>query len=140
MRSELDIANDWHSLPDAASAPHTCHADDDLRTQGRALRHAIPEVYRGFARLHDAAVAPGALDPRTKELVALAVSVAEQCDGCIAAHAEGVAREGATEAEVAEALGVVVMMRGGPAISCAPRAYAAFRDARERHDGDTAPR
>jgi AhpD family alkylhydroperoxidase len=136
MRSAMDIANDWHAPSD--EPPRVRHADEDLRAQGRALRHAIPGVYGGFAGLRKAALAPGALDGRTKELIALALSVAEQCDGCIAAHADGAARQGASEEEVAEALGVTVMMGGGPATSSAPRAYAAFRDARARREARAA--
>lgn len=135
MRSAMDIANDWHTPSDEPLSVR--HADEDLRAQGRALRRAIPEVYRGFAGLRDAALAPGALDARTKELIALALSVAESCDGCIAAHADGAARQGASEEEVAEALGVTVMMGGGPAISTAPRAFAAFRDAQSRRRAAT---
>ena len=60
---------------------------DNLSGPARELRRAIPDVYAGFGRLHDAALADGALSTRTKELIALALSVAEGCDGCIAAHA-----------------------------------------------------
>lgn len=100
----------------------------ELAPLGRDLRRAIPEVYAGFAQLHDAALAPGELDTKTKELIALAISVSKQCDGCIASHSRGAARAGATEAEVAEMLGVVMLMNGGPATVYGPRALAAFRE------------
>ena len=99
---------------------------DELRPLHRELRHAVPDVYRGFAELHRAALAPGALDVKTKELIALAISVIESCDGCIASHAEGAARASATRAEVAEAIGVTFLMNGGPATIYGPRALAAF--------------
>jgi alkylhydroperoxidase/carboxymuconolactone decarboxylase family protein YurZ len=54
--------------------------------------------------------------------------VSQQCDGCIAAHARGAARRGATEAEVAETIGVAILMNGGPATVYGPRAFAAFKD------------
>jgi len=73
-------------------------------------------------------MAPGALDAKTKELLALALSVSQRCDGCIAAHARGAAEKGATTQEVAETLGVVLLMNGGPATSYAPRAFAAFNE------------
>ena len=101
---------------------------DELREPGRALRRAIPEVYDGYRRMHAAAYAAGALDEKTKELIALAIAVSEECDGCIASHARGAARTGATEAEVAEALGVAIAMNGGPATVYGPRAFAAFRE------------
>ena len=60
---------------------------DELRVPTRELRHAIPQVYAGYKELHDSALAPGVLDARTKELIALAIAVSKECDGCIAAHA-----------------------------------------------------
>ena len=92
----------------------------------REVRHEIPGVYAGFASLHEAALAPGALDVKTKELIAFAIGIVEGCDGCIAAHARGAVRAGATRQEAAEAIGVAVLMRGGPATVHGPRAYAAF--------------
>jgi AhpD family alkylhydroperoxidase len=101
---------------------------DELRAPSRRLRTAIPAVYQGFARLHDAALAAGALDAKTKELIALAIAVSKECDGCIAAHARGAARAGATAQEAAEAIGVAILMNGGPATVYGPRAYAAFQE------------
>lgn len=92
----------------------------------RELRHAIPEVYRGFGELHHAAFADGALDTKTKELIALAIGVVEGCDGCIASHAQAAAFAGATRQEAAEAIGVTFLMKGGPATIYGPRAYDAF--------------
>lgn len=94
----------------------------------RDLRQAIPDVYAAFAQLHKVALAPGVLDAKTKELIALGISVSKQCDGCIASHARGAARAGATEEEVAEMLGVAILMNGGTATVYGPRALAAFRD------------
>jgi len=101
---------------------------DELRPLHRELRHAVPDVYEGFAELHRAAFAPGALDVKTKELIALAIGVIERCDGCIASHAEAAARSGATRAEVAEAIGVTFLMNGGPATIYGPRAFAVFEE------------
>lgn len=99
---------------------------DELRPQARELRRMIPEVYQGFAALHGAALAEGVLDAKTKELIALAISVNTQCDGCISSHAKGAAQFGATKEEVAEALGVTLLMGGGPSSIYAPRAFDAF--------------
>ncbi len=99
---------------------------DELGPLHRELRHAIPDVYKGFAAFHHAAFAAGELDAKTKELIALAISVIERCDGCIASHSEGAARAGATRQQAAEAIGVAMLMNGGPATIYGPRAYAAF--------------
>lgn len=98
----------------------------DLGPLHRNLRRAIPDVYRGFGELSAAAFADGALDRKAKELIALALGVAEGCDGCIASHGQAAAREGATREEAAEAIGVAILMRGGPATIHGARAYDAF--------------
>lgn len=99
---------------------------DELAPLHRALRKAIPDVYKGFRELHHASFAPGALDVKTKELIALAIGVTESCDGCIASHAQAAAKAGATRQEVAEAIGVTFLMKGGPSTIYGPRAYDAF--------------
>jgi AhpD family alkylhydroperoxidase len=113
-----------------ATAPGHEHSygkavSDELRPLARDLRQAIPDVFRGFAELHKGAMAAGALDVKTKELIALAIAVVERCDGCIAAHAAGSARAGASRQEAAEAIGVAILMSGGPGTVYGPRAYAA---------------
>jgi AhpD family alkylhydroperoxidase len=100
----------------------------ELAEPARRLREGIPEVIDAYAALHRAAMADGALPAKVKELIALAVAATRECDGCIAAHARGAAREKASEAEVAEAMGVVVMMNGGPGTVWGPRALAAYRE------------
>ena len=124
----------WLTEPmsDADSHAHTHSYGHDVQTElapiSRELRELIPEVYKGFGGLHAAAFRAGALDAKTKELVALAIAITTHCDGCIAAHAKGAARNGASEAEVAELVGVTISMNGGPGTVYGPRAFAAFRE------------
>jgi len=99
----------------------------DLQEPTRSLRRMIPDAWAGFAQLHDASMHDGALPARVKELMALAIAVVKRCDGCIAYHAQAAARHGASPEEVAEALGVALLMDGGPASVYAPRAWDAFR-------------
>jgi AhpD family alkylhydroperoxidase len=111
---------------------------DELRGPARALRKAIPEVYRGYKELHDAALAAGTLDAKTKELIALAIAVSKECDGCIAAHAHAAVRHGATPAEAAETIGVTFLMNGGPATVYGARAYDAFLEFHGQREPDKA--
>lgn len=101
---------------------------DELKEPTRELRRAIPEVWAGFGRLHQAAVDDGALPARIKELMALAIAVVKQCDGCIAYHARGAALQGAAPDEVAETLGVALLMDGGTASVYGPRAWKAYQE------------
>ncbi len=85
-------------------------------------------VMKGFSDMGKAAMAGGALDAKTKELIALAVGVAARCDGCIGFHTKALARLGATTEEVHEALGVAIYMGGGPVAMYAANAVAAFNE------------
>ena len=101
---------------------------EEMRGLTRELRHAIPQVYAGYKELSDAALAEGTLDAKTKELIALAIAVSKECDGCIAAHAHAAVLRGATPQEAAEAIGVTFLMNGGPATVYGARAFAAVRE------------
>lgn len=90
------------------------------------LRTSTPEVMKSFSELGRAAMADGALDAKTKELIALAVSVAARCDPCIGFHAKALVKLGATRQEVDETLGVTTYMGGGPSLMYAANAVAAF--------------
>jgi AhpD family alkylhydroperoxidase len=74
----------------------------------------MPGPMSGFARLHKKAVEDGALSAKVKELMALAVSIAVGCEGCIAYHAHDAIKTGATRAELLETIGVGLLMGGGP--------------------------
>jgi AhpD family alkylhydroperoxidase len=90
------------------------------------LRKLIPEAVGAFGALSKAAQTPGSLDKKTKELLALAISVAIRCEGCVAYHARGAHRAGAARQEVAETLGVAIQMGGGPSMNYAADALRAF--------------
>lgn len=92
----------------------------------RKLRNDIPDTMKGFSALAQAATRDGALDKKTKELIALAIGVAAHCDGCIGFHAEALVKLGATREEVEEALGMAIYMGGGPSLMYAADAIAAY--------------
>jgi AhpD family alkylhydroperoxidase len=92
----------------------------------RKLRQDIPDTMKAFSALAQAATRDGALDKKTKELIALALGVAAHCDGCIGFHTETLVKLGATRQEVEEALGMAVYMGGGPSLMYAADAISAF--------------
>jgi len=100
----------------------------DISANLAQLRKTQPDVMKGFGDMGKAAMAGGALGPKTKELIALAVGVAARCDGCIGFHTKALARLGATTQEVHEALGVAIYMGGGPVAMYAANAVAAYRE------------
>lgn len=113
-------------MSDHDHSPHGKAVLSELAPLNRELRRAIPDVYKGFSALSQAAFADGSLEKKTKELIALAIGVVEGCDGCIASHAQSAVRAGATRQEAAEAIGVTFLMHGGPATVHGARAYDAF--------------
>jgi len=98
----------------------------ELRHGYTELGNAIPTVMAGFGEMHRAAVADGELSRSTKELIALAIGIAARCDGCIALHVHAALKAGATRAQVHEAIGVAVLMGGGPASVYATEALVAL--------------
>ena len=98
----------------------------------KVLRKDIPDTMQGFSALAKAATTPGALDTKTKELIALAIGVATRCDGCIGFHMDALVKLGATREEVQETLGMAVYMGGGPSVMYAADAMLAFEQFREK--------
>ncbi len=97
------------------------------------LRRAVPATMQAFGALAKAATAAGAVDTKTKEMIALAIGVTQHCDGCIGYHAKALADLGATREEVCEVLGICVYMGGGPALMYAADALRAFDQFAEGH-------
>lgn len=101
---------------------------DPLHGPTRALRRASAGPWAAFAQLHREAFVDGSLPEVTKELIAVAISVAQQCDGCIASHTRSAVAAGATREQFAEMLSVVLFMMGGPGSIYAPRAFEAYEE------------
>jgi AhpD family alkylhydroperoxidase len=104
----------------------------DIAAYTGELRKLAPEAMQGFYALAKGASADGALDKKTKELIALAIGVTQRCDGCIGFHAKALKELGATREEVAEVMAMSVYMGGGPALMYAAdalRAYDQFAEA-----------
>jgi AhpD family alkylhydroperoxidase len=90
------------------------------------LRSSTPEVMKSFNELGRAATSSGVLDTKTKELIALALSVAARCDPCIGFHMRTLVKLGVTRQQIGETLGVTTYMGGGPSLMYAASAIAAF--------------
>jgi AhpD family alkylhydroperoxidase len=98
----------------------------DISANLKTLRTDIAPTMQAFSTLAQSATKTGALDKKTKELIALAIGVATRCDGCIGFHTEALAKLGVSRAEVEEALGMAVYMGGGPALMYAADAIGAY--------------
>lgn len=95
----------------------------------QALGKDKPDLMGKFQAFeHAAAGAGGALDAKTKELIALALAVGARCDACIGFHVKQLVGMGVTRAELEDALGVCIVMGGGPSLMYATGALAAFEE------------
>lgn len=92
------------------------------------LRADVPDIMKGFGSMAQAATRDGALDKKTKELIALALGVAAHCDACIGFHVDSLIKLGVTRGEIEEALGMAVYMGGGPSLMYAAEALGAYEE------------
>jgi AhpD family alkylhydroperoxidase len=103
-----------------------------LATAISEIAKTAPDLVRGYRMLATSRPKSGALDAKTRELVALAVSVTVRCDGCITTHVDLARKQGATADEITDALGIAVMVNAGAALVYSARTLDAF------HSGDPA--
>lgn len=101
---------------------------DDLNIYLAKFRKEMPDLMTGFSGMAQSALKDGALDKKTKELIAIALGVAARCDGCLGFHAKALVKLGATREELMEALGMAVYMGGGPSLMYAADAIKAFEE------------
>ena len=101
----------------AAASPEVRAVYDDIMATRKtdwinnfwkAIAHDPATLKRTWERSKQI-MAPGALDPLTKELLYLAVSVTNQCHYCIAAHTVAAKNKGMTDAQFKEMMAVVGM-------------------------------
>ena len=104
----------------------------NFETNSRILASVQPAPMEAFWGLHKSVTADGALDTKTKELIALAISVAAHCDDCIAHHVNDALEAGATREEISDALGVAILMGGGTSVVYASHAVEALEQFSER--------
>jgi AhpD family alkylhydroperoxidase len=98
----------------------------ELGTRIGELGKLTPDTLAGYQTLSKAGSKTGHLDAKTRELIALAVSVTTRCDGCITVHTGEAMKHGATREEVAEALGVAVALNAGAAMVYSARVMDAM--------------
>ena len=99
-----------------------------LTTELQKFGREMPEVMAGFQALSRAATKDGALDKKHKELIAMALAVANHCQGCIGFHAQALVKYKATREELLETLSMAVYMGGGPSLMYAAEAIEAFEE------------
>ena len=103
----------------------TTFLNDSMKRMG-ALQKEIPDTFNGFNMMGKEAKKNGALDEKTKELIALGVAVSTRCDSCIGFHVRSLVRLKTTREELTEALAMIAYMGGGPSITYSAKALEAY--------------
>lgn len=89
-------------------------------------KELAPQTHDAFTAFSKQVFAAGALDEKTKQLIAVAVAHVTQCPYCITGHTKQAARKGASDNEVMEAIWVAAEMRAGGAYAHAALALGAL--------------
>lgn len=98
----------------------------DTRNGLRNLHGAIPDTSSAFNAMGKTVKSGGALDFKTKELIALGISIAVRCEPCISLHVEALVKAGTTREELGDVLAMSIQMGGGPAMMYAAKALECF--------------
>lgn len=85
-----------------------------------------PDVMQGLKAIEAGAEATGHIPGKYRAMIALAVAVTTRCDGCIAVHAKKAREAGASKEEIAEALGVAILLNAGAALAYTARVFDAL--------------
>jgi len=117
------------TLPGTASFPDQLR---HIKEYMGLLSQGAPGTMKAFSDLHHEAGTPGALDFKTKELIALAIGVSLRRNGCIAFHTHDALKAGATREEIMDTLGVAVLMGGGPSMIYATHVVEALEQFQDR--------
>ena len=96
-------------------------------------KQLAPGIHDAFHEFSRQVFAEGALDRKTKQLIAVAVAHVTQCPYCIEGHTKAALRRGATEDELMEAIWVAAEMRAGGAYAHSALALEAASHVNGRH-------
>jgi AhpD family alkylhydroperoxidase len=123
------LHNGPRTLTTSPLTPMTTNAAEFFEqwpTARQKLKDQAPDIARGFGGFYQTVMKEGALSVREKELIAMAIGLAQRCTPCINLHVQGCVKAGATREQILEAAGVAVMMQGGPAYTHVPEVIAAL--------------
>lgn len=86
------------------------------------------ESMREFNNFMDSVLEDGALDTKTKELIALGIGLAAKCQYCVSLHTKKSLDAGATKDEIIEVATVATLMGGGPALAYSAKLKEALEE------------
>lgn len=87
-----------------------------IRTRKRAHTFYTKnsKVYKAFGEMERLTYCDGSLSKKTKELIAIGISIVTNCESCMEWHIKQAIDDGASRDEIIEAINVGIEMSGGP--------------------------
>ena len=120
-----------HVMP-ASREMNTLPENQQRLTQVKRTMQSIgkesPAFVKAFLNLKAAVEEPGALDKKTKKLIAIALAIATKCEWCVSLHVKDALDAGATPAEIMETCFVAVLMGGAPDLMFSQRVMDAVKE------------
>lgn len=101
---------------------------EEITSNFKVIGELSPEQMSSFNRFMRMTEKRGALNPREKELISIALSICAHCEWCIAYHVKKALEHGATKKEIIESAWVSVLMGGGPALMYAQLVLEALNE------------
>ena len=111
---------------------------EEILSSFAKISQLSPNELEAWQRFMAMTEGKGAIDPKNKELIAVALSVCAKCDWCTALSVKKALQLGARKHEILEAAWVAVLMGGGPALMYAQRVLQALEEFKETEDEKTA--
>lgn len=99
---------------------------NNVNENNMKIAKELPKEMNGFMKLHDSALENRALDPKTKELIALGISIVIKCEPCIVSHVNSLIKMGVTREEILDTIAVAMFMGGGPALAYGGKVLEAY--------------
>lgn len=109
------------------------HLYSEVSRENAEMRAAAtPEILDAWRNFSKTVFKPGALDEKTKQLIALAVAHVTQCPYCIHSHSKQAIRKGASKQEMMEAVWIAAEMRAGAAYAHSAMAMDEIMEAEKK--------
>ncbi len=109
-------------------ASYTTEVLRDVAYAFRKYKEYKPEAGEKFQEFLDASLKTGVLDLKTKELIVVGIAVALRCEPCIVLHIKKALEAGAKPEEIADAIGLAILMGGGPVATTSGKAFKALEE------------
>ena len=102
-------------------------ADDGAEEKWPSYTMVDPKMRKSYFRFYQETYKTSVLDRKTKELIAIAASLATHCDGCLEGHIRKALKSGATRDELSETIAITMGVNAAAIVDLTDKASEALR-------------